>query len=128
MLLSSFDARNLHPDSIDLIICDPPYGFNTTEDDGKLADLYSEFIDKAISSLRRQGQLIICLPGESYTGRNLAYCTKSDLVSRQIILKAHQQGRIAYRPAQSLPYSFTAPYYWELERALRRTILHFYFF
>lgn len=127
-IFSSFDARDLKADSNDLIICDPPYGFNTTEEDGNLADLYSDFIDKAILSLRKMGQLIICLPAESYTGRDLAYCTRSDLVSRQIIIKAHQHKRYLFRPAQSIPTnSLNVPYYWESEKALRRVILHFCF-
>ncbi len=125
---SSFDAKNLKANSIDFIICDPPYGFNTTEDNEDLANLYSDFIDKAILSLRPKGQLIICLPAESFTGRDLPYCTRSDLVSRLVIIKAHQHGRLVFRPAQSIPInSLVPPYYWESERALRRTILHFCF-
>lgn len=125
-IFSCKDARSLEDSAYDLIICDPPYGFNTSEDNSGLADLYSEFIDKAIRSLRPKGQLILCLPAESFTGRDLPYCTRSDLVSRQIIVKAHQQGRLVYTPARSIPLpSLSPPYYWESERALRRTILHF---
>lgn len=124
----SRDARNLEENSCDLIICDPPYGFNTTEDEKGLADLYSEFVAKAITALRPKGQLIICLPSESFTGRELPYCTRSDLVSRQILVQAHTQGRTVYSSAKSMPLSvLMPPYYWESERALRRTILHFKF-
>ncbi|RNC64261.1 MAG: hypothetical protein ED859_18620 [Desulfuromonadales bacterium] len=124
----SVDARQLEPNSIDLIICDPPYGFNTNEEDGGLAQLYSEFIAKAIAALRPNGQLILCLPAESYTGRDLPYCTRSDIISRQIQIKAHEQGRLVYQTSKSLPHSSLAPpYYWESERALRRTILHYRF-
>ncbi|MCK9414130.1 MAG: hypothetical protein M0Q53_17645 [Prolixibacteraceae bacterium] len=127
-IFANTDARKLEESSNDLVICDPPYGFNTNEDDRKLSYLYSEFVDKAISSLRPQGQLIICLPAESYTGRELPYCTRIDLVTRQIICSAHNQGRLVYKPALSFPLSSLAPpYYWESERALRRTILHFCF-
>jgi len=127
-VFSSFDARKIKKGSCDLIICDPPYGFNTTEDNKDLSKLYSEFIDNAISSLKQNGQLIICLPAESYTGRDLPFCTRSDIVSRQIILKAKQQNRLIYRPAESIPItSLIPPYYWESEKALRRTILHFCF-
>ncbi len=122
------DARKLPKGKFDLIICDPPYGFNTTEEDCSLSTLYSEFIDKAIESLRVRGQLILCLPAESYTGKGLPYCTRSDLVSRQILTKAHLMGRLVYKTTQSLPLnSFSPPYYWEAERALKRTILHFRF-
>lgn len=128
-ITSDKDARDLDVDSCDLIICDPPYGFNTTEDETGLPNLYSEFLDKAIAALRAHGQLILCLPSESFTGRELPFCTRSNLVSRQILIKAHKQGRIVYSPAKSLPLnSFGPPYYWEAERALRRNILHFTFF
>jgi len=120
------DARNILPDSVDIILCDPPYGFNTTEDQGELAMLYSEFIDAAIKALKTQGHLIICLPAESYTGRDLPYCTRSGMITNQVLIKAHSVGRKAYTPALSLPTrSFSPPYYWEADKALRRTILHF---
>jgi tRNA G10 N-methylase Trm11 len=128
-IFANTDARKLKKASNDLIICDPPYGFNTNENAKELSNLYSEFIDKAIASLRQKGQLIMCLPAESYTGRELPYCTRIDLITRQINYSAHKQGRLAYKPAINLPLSsLSPPYYWESERALRRTILHFCFF
>ena len=78
-------------------------------------------------ALKRNGQLIICLPGESYTGKPLPYCTRSDLVSRQIILTAIKCKRKVYKQVESLPLTtLYAPYYWEADKALRRTILHFH--
>ncbi|HZY79759.1 MAG TPA: hypothetical protein VFE50_09560 [Cyclobacteriaceae bacterium] len=127
-MISMRDACALTRNSVDLIICDPPYGFNTAEDNSQLASLYDKFLDAAIDGLKSKGQLIICLPAESYTGRDLPFCTRSDLVSRQILVKAHKKNRLVYRRADSLPYSWLAPpYYWESERALKRTILHFRF-
>lgn len=121
------DARKLEPNSLDVIICDPPYGFNTSEDQALLASLYSEFLDSAISALKNHGQLLICLPAESYTGRDLPYCTRSEVVVNQVLLKAEEQDRELYLPAKNLPdHLFSPPYYWEAERALRRIILHFY--
>lgn len=125
---SSLDATKLAKNSFDIIICDPPYGFNTDEDEESLVELYSNFIDKAILSLKSGGQLILCLPAESYTGKDLPYCTRSDIISRQVLTKAHLQGRTVFKPAKSVPIpSLSPPYYWESDRALRRTILHFYF-
>lgn len=125
--IATKDARNLEKNSIDIIICDPPYGFNTTEDQGRLAHLYSEFFESAIDALRFQGQLIVCLPSESFTGRDLPYCTRSDLITNQILVKAEAAGRHVYIPARSLPIDgLSPPYYWEAERALRRVILHFH--
>lgn len=125
--ISVRDARELKPASVDVIICDPPYGFNTTEDQEALATLYSEFIDAAIRALKNKGQLIICLPAESYTGRDLPYCTRSGLIKNQVLVKARAQGKEAVVPARSLPSKvLQAPYYWEAERALRRVLLHFH--
>lgn len=127
-VISSKNALELEKSSCDLIICDPPYGFNTNQEILSLSELYWQFIEIAIDALRPHGQLIVCLPAESYTGRDLPYCTRSDLVSREIILKAHEKGRKVYRPAISIPNTaLTPPYYWESDKALRRSILHFNF-
>ncbi|GAB5522446.1 MAG: hypothetical protein Roseis2KO_03180 [Roseivirga sp.] len=127
-VVSNLSAVELAPNSNRLVICDPPYGFNTIEEDQGLADLYSDFLDKAIASLKPYGQLVLCVPAESYTGRDLPFCTQRDIISRQIILKAKSQKRLIYNPAKSVPNkSLSAPYYWEADKALRRSILHFYF-
>lgn len=124
--ISVEDACKLKPGSLDIIVCDPPYGFNTTEDRSELADLYSRFIDAALLALREHGHLIICLPAESYTGRDLPYCTYSKLVSNQVLVKAHKLGKHVFSLGRSLPHRMLVPpYYWEAERALRRVILHF---
>ena len=126
--ISVKDARKLKRNSIDVIICDPPYGFNTTENQSDLVTLYSEFLDHAIKALKKNGHLIVCLPAESYTGRDLPFCTHSGMIISQVMVKAAAQDRIAYRPTRTIPRSgFDPPYYWEAERALRRAILHFRF-
>lgn len=122
----ALDCRKLEANSVDIILCDPPYGFNTTEAQAELSRLYSEFIDIALSALRPNGHLIMCLPQESYTGRGLPYCTRYRLVLHQVLTKAHRLRRKLYLPASSVPdKAFVPPYYWESERALRRIILHF---
>lgn len=120
------DARNLKPDSLDIIICDPPYGFNTNEDAKKLATLYSEFISSCLRALRPAGHLIIVLPAESYTGKQLPYCTNIGLFTGQILAKSRVHKRKLFVPVSGIPdLRLRAPYYWEAERALRRSILHF---
>jgi tRNA G10 N-methylase Trm11 len=124
--VSILDACNLERDSLDVIVCDPPYGFNTTEDREALAMLYSRFFDAALVALREHGHLIVCLPAESYTGRDLPYCTHSKLVSNQILAKAAKLGKHVFAPGRSIPHRMILPpYYWEAERALRRVILHY---
>lgn len=125
--VKAIDARELKQNSIDVILCDPPYGFNTSEESSLLAKLYSDFLDSAILSIRPRGHLIIVLPAESYTGRELPYCTKSGLLINQILVKARKLGRTLYLPVTGVPHKMLRPpYYWEAERALRRTILHFH--
>ena len=120
------DARNLRSDSLDIIICDPPYGFNTNEDAKNLAVLYSEFISSCLCALRRGGHLIIVLPAESYTGKQLPYCTNIGLFTSQILAKSRVHKRKLFVPVSGIPDPrLRAPYYWEAERALRRSILHF---
>ena len=120
------DACALEPNSLNVIICDPPYGFNTTEEQGKLADLYGRFIRAAVAALRDEGHLIVCLPAESYTGRDLPYCTRASVIVNAVLIEAQRQGKEVYTPGRSMPARMLAPpYYWEAERALRRTILHF---
>ena len=122
------DACDLEQDSMDVIICDPPYGFSTTEDREALATLYSRFFDAALLAFREHGHLIVCLPSESYTGRDLPYCTYSKLVSNQILAKADRLGKHLFAPGRSIPHRMILPpYYWEAERALRRVILHYRF-
>lgn len=121
-------AVDLPEQEYDAILCDPPYGFNTKEDRDELTMLYQQFFEAAIRALRPNGQLIICLPAESYTGRDLPYCTNSKLIVRQVLSIADRLGKEVYTPGHAVPHrALAAPYYWEAERALRRVILHFRF-
>ena len=124
----ALDACKLPKSTFDAIICDPPYGFNTSIDHLDLTRLYSRFLDVALDSLRRRGHLVVCLPAQSYTGRDLPLCTKSDLIVNQVLTKAEKLGREVILPGRNIPHSdFSPPYYWEADRALRRVILHFQF-
>ena len=111
---------------MDVILCDPPYGFNTTEGQLELGQLYAEFIFAAVRAVRNRGHLIICLPAESYTGQDLPYCTRSGLVTGQVLSAARVLDKHIFRSARLVPNTlFSPPYYWESEKALRRIILHF---
>ncbi|MCA0363603.1 MAG: hypothetical protein LCH67_06135 [Bacteroidetes bacterium] len=128
-IFSLKNATDLEENFYSLILCDPPYGFNTIEDENSLVDLYNDFIFRAIKSLKPFGQLIICLPGESYTGKELPYCTKSNLISRKIMIVAESLGRVIISRSKSIPnLNLNPPYYWEADKALKRTILHFTFY
>jgi len=122
------DARKLKKKSYDIIITDPPYGFNTEDDIQALAQLYTEIITIMINALKEEGQLVMCLPDRSHTGRRLPFFALKELVIRQVLTIAEQLRREIIIPAYSVPQLsdlFRPPYYWESERALRRAILHF---
>lgn len=115
---------------VDVIITDPPYGYNTDEDFRNLAVTYSCALRNMISMFKDRGQLVIAVPEKTFTGRKVAtYATKGWL-TQQILAEARFLGYEVVVGAQVFPRPgriFWQPYYWESERALRRTILHFRF-
>lgn len=115
----------------DVIISDPPYGFNTDENSLRLAQIWAKSLENMIRSLNSNGgQLVLCLPERSYIGRNLDFFTGKDFVIRQILAIADKMNLDAMLPACVVPEPmsfFQPPYYWESPRALRRAILHFRF-
>jgi tRNA G10 N-methylase Trm11 len=56
---------------LDLIVTDPPYGFNTNENKFKLGHLYQQMIRTFLSALTNHGQLVIAVPEWSHTGRQM---------------------------------------------------------
>jgi tRNA G10 N-methylase Trm11 len=123
------DCRKWSPRSrFDLIITDPPYGFNTNEDRAALAMVYTSFLRTAIRSLRDNGQLVLALPDWSHTGRRLPAFILKDFVVHQVLAIAEEVGREVILSADQIPKTVgPPPYYWESEKALRRAILHFRF-
>jgi hypothetical protein len=123
------NALDLEEDSaFDLIITDPPYGFNTAAHSEHLAALYCDFIRRALKSLRDQGQLVIALPDQSFIGREPAFFANRKFVERQVTALAHELDLELVSSSEVVPASppiYNAPYYWESERALRRSIIHY---
>ena len=121
------DARKIEKDSYDVILSDPPYGFNVEHEATHLAVLYAEVIRAMILALRENGQLVLCLPERSFTGRPLPFCTDKRVITQQVLTIAEECGKEVIVPSVSFPVALRAPFYWESERALRRSILHFRF-
>ena len=125
------DARKIAKSSCHVIATDPPYGFNTEDGSDKLSKLWDESLRAMLNALiDGKGQLVLCLPDRSHTGRNLQYFTQKDFVTQQILAIADSMNLEAIVHADIVPFPtnlFRPPYYWESERALRRQILHFRF-
>ena len=123
------DVCNLPKDTFDIIVTDPPYGFNTDGDAFEFAKLWTKALRSILLALKDGGQLVLCLPERSHTGRQVQVFTQRGFVTHQILLLANTLDRELIRPADLVPWPgqmFRPPFYWESERALRRAILHFY--
>ena len=121
----ALDIRN----NIDVIIGDPPYGFNTDEEESRLSNFYVKFVRKAVRSLSPDhGQLILALPEQSYTGRRAQYFTHREVVTALVLSEAERCGKEVYIPSAITPIRslFKPPYYWEAGRALRRAVVHYH--
>jgi hypothetical protein len=115
------------PGVCDVIVTDPPYGFNTEINRSSLAALYDDFIPKLIRALRSGGQLVMALPDWSHTGRQVPYFLLRDFVVQQIYASAMQMGREVSVP-RLFPNQFEGQgYFWESKRVLRRAIIHLRF-
>lgn len=114
---------------IDLLIGDPPYGFNTNSSDTlDMQEFYSRFIDSAVGSLKRGGQLMITVPAFARNGRHIPYFQTRGVLTRQIIAGAEKRGRRVINIVRTNPADkalFNPPFYWQSVSALSRSILWF---
>ncbi len=111
-----------------IIVTDPPYGFNTIENAQELLPIYKRAIEVAMEKLEDDGHLVICLPQKSYVGKPLPFFTMPALVTIEVLTTAERFKRSVYNVAKSLPTPrnfFSPPYYWRSTIALKRLILHF---
>jgi tRNA G10 N-methylase Trm11 len=129
-LVEECDAsRGFGESKFDVIIADPPYGFNQLADKEHLSQLFRAMIPYFLNHLNDRGQLVLALPEASRTGRPFLFFTQPDMVKHHIMVEAHRlhMDVIATGVDGSRPDLARPPYYWESERALRRSILHFRF-
>jgi hypothetical protein len=113
-----------------VIITDPPYGFNTdVKEATSLAKLYKEVIPAMIDSLSDEGQIIFCLPDASRNSQSIAAFTTEEFVINSIFAAVRECGYCEIVQSAFIhPHPsklFDPPYYWESAKALRRKILHF---
>lgn len=126
--VNAFDTP-LPKERFDVIVTDPPYGINTDMSAADLATLYARVIPSLVRALKPYGQIVLCLPERSYIGRNSPFFTHKELVVHQVLEASRRLGREVWVPSLAVPAPgvlYRAPYYWESERALARSILHFH--
>lgn len=123
------DFRQLPKETYDIIICDPPYGFNTTQKIEKLLELYKDLPEFLISALKPYGQIVMSLPDESYSGKYSPWFTHKEMVIASFHFMSKRLNRRMFNYSEINPRKelFTAPFYWEAQRALRRSIIHLKF-
>lgn len=124
------DIANNSLAGINVLICDPPYGFNTDEDPILLLSVYSSLARKVVEATPENGQieLVICLPDVAFTGRTVASFTRAGVVSGLLHAVAGTGGvklEVIRSELSNVIGQFGEKYYWESHRALRRQVLHF---
>jgi hypothetical protein len=127
MRMHQGDVRGLPARMYDVIVADPPYGYNTDVGAAGLAALYRDAFAAMLRALKNEGQLVVALPDKSLSGRTTPTFAHKEFCIRLLLALAEEQGRQVFSIADAFPSTRRAqiaPYYWESERALRRAILH----
>ncbi|MGH1386320.1 DNA methyltransferase [Kordia sp.] len=124
-----FDFRKLESNTYDLIIGDPPYGFNTHHGMSKLLNLYRELAEFFVSAIKKNGQIILSLPDHSYSGKHSPWFTHKEMVLTRFHFESQKQNKrmVTYSEINPNKNLFNPPYYWEAQKALRRSIIHMKF-
>jgi ribosomal protein S18 acetylase RimI-like enzyme len=127
--VSQRKIQDLPENFCDVVVSDPPYGFNTVEQFQGLAELYSTMLERMILALKKEsgGQIVIAVPDWSHTGRQLPLFALKGLITQQMLVTAQRYSKEIFATTHIAHPSdlFRPPYYWESEHALRRAILHF---
>jgi len=124
------DAAVNRPPLVDLVITDPPYGFNNEIGTVQLAKLLTRTLDVVLSRMKPLAQLVIAVPDYSHSGRRIPLFATRVWVTIQVIALAELQGFETVVPARIAPglnNILEPPFYWTSEKALTRSILHFQF-
>jgi len=124
----SIDAILQMSNCVDLIITDPPYGFNTEEADAPLKELYGRFFQNAVNALKPGGQLIVALPDFARNGRQIPFYQTRTAAIQQVLAHALSEGRRILNYGESVPSAtslFRPPFYWTSTTGVSRSVLHF---
>ena len=113
--------------SPDIVIMDPPYGFNTDREGlVGLTTLYTTIIKKVVQSAGIETHLLMCLPEKSHNGQTIPnFVTKDWVMARLFLESSGVVDIVNYANSKPFPSSnFRPPYFWRSPRALTRSIIH----
>jgi tRNA G10 N-methylase Trm11 len=116
----------------DIIVTDPPYGFNVPAAGASSQLLfYREFVKTSLKAIKPGGQVIFCLPDQSHNGQAVPWYLRRPWVLREFFLQMSrmygQRGRIILVSTTKPRHGgllFAPPYYWRSTKALTRSVLH----
>ncbi|MBV8799242.1 MAG: hypothetical protein JO208_05490 [Alphaproteobacteria bacterium] len=115
--------------AVDLLVSDPPYGFNTHElEMFALHEFYSKLVSAAVRALKPRGQLLLAVPSYARNGKQVPYFQTEGALTRQVIGAAEKQGREVLALLRTVPAPkamYKPPYYWLSTSAVSRKILWF---
>ena len=114
----------------DIIITDPPYGYNTIEEDETLYKLYCNLVENSVKSLNNGGQIIICLAAKMNQGKRLPEFIKRDFLLDLFRNAAHKNKMRIVELDEEICHMGTLyqfPFFWESKKVLRREILRLQF-
>ncbi|MDR1248081.1 MAG: hypothetical protein LBK63_02150 [Treponema sp.] len=114
----------------DIILTDPPYGFNTNEEKISFSKLYLNILPLFIKILCDNGIIMLCLPAQSHSGRAVDYFLQKGIVLQQLYIAAIQNNMILREKIEINKANhkvYTTSLYWDSEKALKRDIVCFQF-
>jgi len=132
-VVSGIDCReymrlNVPNGSIDIIVTDPPYGFNISNEGADLSLLSVDIVREFVRILDRRGQLLMCLPAGARTGKMIPYSQTRAIIANAVLREANRANRTLtwFLRSQIAKNSLiNPPYYWGGHAAVSRDILHF---
>ncbi len=122
--------KKYQTEQVDLIITDPPYGYNTEEQDEALYELYRDLAEESVKVVKPGGTIIMCLAARMHQGKRLPGFIKRDFVLGMFREAAARNGREIIDSDEEIRgmgelYDF--PFFWESKKVLRREILKLQF-
>jgi hypothetical protein len=125
----SVETLKLVEGQIDILLTDPPYGFNVEEDGNQaLMRSFGDLGTALVAALRPQGQLAMVLPALAKNGRQIPFYETGGVLTRQLIAAAQRTNKNFVSEVNTVPKPkelFSKPYYWVSTTVLERRILHF---